>query len=134
MATGDCLPTRSAAAFGRIPERTQYLPDEGRALDPPLREAWSVDPNALIEYPPAVANGVAYVVNKYGDVRFPLWPRFTPCVMFAQETAVQWTRASRVRGGAVKANVASLRRSAIRNRPLGEGAGAAEWRHHAGAN
>jgi outer membrane protein assembly factor BamB len=55
--------------FGRIPERTHYLPDEGRTLDPPLREAWSVNTNALIEYPPAVANGVAYVVNKYGDMR-----------------------------------------------------------------
>ena len=38
-----------------------------RALDPPLREAWSVDTHALIEFPPAVAGGVAYVVNKYGN-------------------------------------------------------------------
>jgi outer membrane protein assembly factor BamB len=55
--------------FGRVPERTHYLPDEGRDLDPPLREAWSVSTNALIEFPPALARGVAYVVNKYGDVR-----------------------------------------------------------------
>jgi outer membrane protein assembly factor BamB len=55
--------------FGRVPERTQYLPDEGRDLDPPLREAWSVDTHALIEFPPAVAGGVAYLVNKYGDAR-----------------------------------------------------------------
>ncbi len=53
--------------FGRVPERTQYLPAEGRALDPPLRQAWSINTHALIEFPPAVADGVAYVVNKYGD-------------------------------------------------------------------
>jgi outer membrane protein assembly factor BamB len=55
--------------FGRVPERTHYLPAEGRDLDPPLREAWSINTHALIEFPPAVANGVAYVVNKYGDAR-----------------------------------------------------------------
>jgi outer membrane protein assembly factor BamB len=55
--------------FGRVPERTHYLPDEGRDLDPPLREAWSINTHALIEFPPAVANGVAYVVNKYGNAR-----------------------------------------------------------------
>jgi outer membrane protein assembly factor BamB len=70
--------------FGRVPERTHYLPDEGRDLDPPLREAWSVSTNALIEFPPAVAHGDAYVVNKYGDVRAVrlgdheiLWRRIT---------------------------------------------------------
>jgi outer membrane protein assembly factor BamB len=55
--------------FGRVPERTHYLPFEGRDLDPPLREAWSIDTHALIEFPPAVADGVAYLANKYGDVR-----------------------------------------------------------------
>jgi len=50
-----------------VPERTHYLPDEGRALDPPLKEAWSVDTNGLIEFPPAVANGVAYLINKFGN-------------------------------------------------------------------
>lgn len=53
--------------FGRVPERTHYLPDEGRELDPPLREAWSVNTHALIEFPPAIANGVAYVINKFGN-------------------------------------------------------------------
>jgi outer membrane protein assembly factor BamB len=53
--------------FGRVPERTHYLPAHRRALDPPLREAWSIDTHALIEFPPAIANGVAYVVNKYGN-------------------------------------------------------------------
>jgi len=53
--------------FGRVAERTQYLPTERRALDPPLREAWSINTHALIEFPPAVAGGVAYVVNKYGN-------------------------------------------------------------------
>ncbi len=55
--------------FGRVPERTQYLAARQRALDPPLREAWSINTHALIEFPPAVANGVAYVVNKYGNAR-----------------------------------------------------------------
>jgi outer membrane protein assembly factor BamB len=55
--------------FGRVPERTHYLPFEGRDLDPPLREAWSVNTHALIEFPPAIAGGVAFVANKYGDLR-----------------------------------------------------------------
>ena len=56
--------------FGRVPERTHYLPaGPRRALDPPLREAWSISTHALIEFPPAVVDGVAYVVNKYGNAR-----------------------------------------------------------------
>lgn len=55
--------------FGRIPERTHYLPLERRDLSPPLAESWSINTHALIEFPPAVAGGVAYVVNKYGDAR-----------------------------------------------------------------
>jgi outer membrane protein assembly factor BamB len=55
--------------FGRVPERTHYLPATARVLDPPLREAWSVDTHALIEFPPAIAGGVAYVVNKYGNAK-----------------------------------------------------------------
>ena len=68
--------------FGRVPERTHYLPLERRDLGPPLREAWSINTHALIEFPPAVADGVAYVVNKYGDAwavrlddRRVLWKR-----------------------------------------------------------
>jgi outer membrane protein assembly factor BamB len=54
--------------FGRVPQRTHYLPAPSRRpLDPPLREAWSVNTHALIEFPPAIANGVAYVINKYGN-------------------------------------------------------------------
>jgi outer membrane protein assembly factor BamB len=70
--------------FGRVPERTHYLPASERALDPPLREAWSINTHALIEFPPAIANGVAYVVNKYGNAkavrlrdRKILWERVT---------------------------------------------------------
>jgi outer membrane protein assembly factor BamB len=55
--------------FGRVPERTHYLPTKERFLDPPLREAWSISTHALIEFPPAVAGGVAYVVNKYGNAK-----------------------------------------------------------------
>jgi outer membrane protein assembly factor BamB len=56
--------------FGRVPERTHYLPDDPvdrTALDPPLREAWSINTHALIEFPPAISGGVAYVINKYGN-------------------------------------------------------------------
>ncbi len=53
--------------FGRVPERTHYLPTEKRLLDPPLRQAWQVNTHGLIEFPPAVANGVAYVTNKFGN-------------------------------------------------------------------
>jgi outer membrane protein assembly factor BamB len=70
--------------FGRVPERTHYLPDEGRDLDPPLREAWSINTHALIEFPPALSGGVAYIANKYGNVRAirlrdhkVLWERVT---------------------------------------------------------
>ena len=70
--------------FGRVPERTHYLPARRRALDPPLREAWSINTHALIEFPPAVADGIAYVVNKYGNAkavrlrdRKVLWERVT---------------------------------------------------------
>lgn len=70
--------------FGRVPERTHYLPTRERSLDPPLREAWSINTHALIEFPPAVAGGVAYVVNKYGNAkavrlrdRKVLWERVT---------------------------------------------------------
>ena len=39
-----------------------------RELDPPLREDWSINTHGLIEFPPAVADGVAYVVNKFGNL------------------------------------------------------------------
>ncbi|HEY2055234.1 MAG TPA: PQQ-binding-like beta-propeller repeat protein [Solirubrobacterales bacterium] len=57
--------------FGRTPQRTHYLPDEertlDRSLDPPMKPAWTVDTHALIEFPPAVFDGVAYAINKYGN-------------------------------------------------------------------
>ena len=57
--------------FGRVPQRTHYLPlDQGaidRPLDPPLKQAWSVSTHGLIEFPPAISGGVAYVINKYGN-------------------------------------------------------------------
>jgi hypothetical protein len=43
--------------FGRIPARTHYLSAEGKALDPPLKQAWSVNTHALIEFPPAIHDG-----------------------------------------------------------------------------
>jgi outer membrane protein assembly factor BamB len=53
--------------FGRVPERTHYLPSHARALDPPLRQAWSINTHGLIEFPPAISGGVAYLVNKFGN-------------------------------------------------------------------
>lgn len=57
--------------FGRVPQRTHYLPaNQGaidRPLDPPLRQAWSINTHALIEFPPAIGGGVAYAINKYGN-------------------------------------------------------------------
>jgi outer membrane protein assembly factor BamB len=53
--------------FGRVPARTHYLPANERALDPPLKQAWSINTHALIEFPPAIHDGVAYVINKYGN-------------------------------------------------------------------
>ncbi len=59
--------------FGRTPQRTHYLPaNQGgidRPLDPPLKEAWSVSTHGLIEFPPAIGDGVAYVINKYGNAK-----------------------------------------------------------------
>ena len=57
------------AYFGRVPERTHYLPAESGLLDPPLKQAWQVNTHALIEFPPAIADGVAYVINKYGNAK-----------------------------------------------------------------
>ena len=53
--------------FGRVPARTHYLAENRRALDPPLKQAWSINTHALIEFPPAIHDGVAYVINKYGN-------------------------------------------------------------------
>ncbi|MBS1862599.1 MAG: PQQ-binding-like beta-propeller repeat protein [Actinobacteria bacterium] len=57
--------------FGRVPQRTHYLPADlgsiDRPLDPPLKQAWSVDTHGLIEFPPAIAGGVAYAINKFGN-------------------------------------------------------------------
>jgi outer membrane protein assembly factor BamB len=53
--------------FGRVPQRTHYLPEPERPLNPPFKKVWSFNTHALIEFPPAIANGVAYVVNKYGN-------------------------------------------------------------------
>jgi outer membrane protein assembly factor BamB len=50
-----------------VPERTHYLPAESKLLDPPLKQLWSINTHALIEFPPAVHAGVAYVINKYGN-------------------------------------------------------------------
>lgn len=57
--------------FGRIPQRTHYLPANrgsiDRPLDPPLKQAWSINTHGLLEFPPAIGGRVAYAINKYGN-------------------------------------------------------------------
>jgi outer membrane protein assembly factor BamB len=57
--------------FGRVPQRTHYLPANrgsiDRPLDPPLKQAWSVNTHGLLEFPPAIGGRVAYAINKYGN-------------------------------------------------------------------
>jgi outer membrane protein assembly factor BamB len=55
--------------FGRVPERTHYLPAKAGLLDPPLKRDWQINTHALIEFPPAIHGGVAYVINKYGNAK-----------------------------------------------------------------
>ena len=55
--------------FGRVSQRTHYLPVPVRDLDPPLNQAWSINTHALIEFPPAISGGVAYLVNKFGNTQ-----------------------------------------------------------------
>jgi outer membrane protein assembly factor BamB len=61
-------PTASWPHFGRVPQRTHYLGSPIRDLDPPFKVLWHINSHALIEFPPAVYGGVAYLVNKYGNV------------------------------------------------------------------
>jgi outer membrane protein assembly factor BamB len=52
--------------FGRVPQRIHYLRSN---LNPPLKQVWAYNDEALIEFPPAIADGRVYVVNKYSNVR-----------------------------------------------------------------
>lgn len=54
--------------FGRVPQRTHSLQVD-RNLDPPLEAEWSFSDRVLIEFPPALHDGVAYLADKYGNVR-----------------------------------------------------------------
>jgi outer membrane protein assembly factor BamB len=73
--TAPAIPLEPAYAdwpfFGRVPQRTHFMPANrgvvDRPLDPPLEQAWSVSTHALIEFPPAIGGGVAYTINKYGN-------------------------------------------------------------------
>jgi outer membrane protein assembly factor BamB len=64
----DETPTASWPFFGRLPQRTHYLGGPIADLDPPFKVLWHINTHALIEFPPAIAGGVAYLVNKYGNV------------------------------------------------------------------
>jgi outer membrane protein assembly factor BamB len=65
---GGETPTASWPYFGRLPQRTHYLGGPIEDLDPPFEVLWHINTHALIEFPPAVSGGVAYLVNKYGNV------------------------------------------------------------------
>lgn len=54
--------------FGRVAQRTHALPG-GKDLNPPLKKAWSFSDRVLIEFPPALHDGAAYLADKYGNVR-----------------------------------------------------------------
>jgi outer membrane protein assembly factor BamB len=64
----DGTPTASWPFFGRLPQRTHYLGGPIADLDPPFKVLWHINTHALIEFPPAISGGVAYLVNKYGNV------------------------------------------------------------------
>jgi outer membrane protein assembly factor BamB len=52
--------------FGRIKPRTQHL--KGK-LEPPFEEAWAFQAGVLLEFPPALQDGVLYMADKAGDIR-----------------------------------------------------------------
>jgi len=60
--TGDWL------RFGRMEQRTHYLPAPDD-LNPPVSQEWSFSDRVLIEFPPALHDGIVYLADKYGDVR-----------------------------------------------------------------
>jgi outer membrane protein assembly factor BamB len=51
--------------FGRVEQRTHYIAD---APDPPFHMLWEFFAKQLIEFPPVLEDGFAFVVNKTGDV------------------------------------------------------------------
>jgi outer membrane protein assembly factor BamB len=59
-------PSADWPVFGRVTERTHSLTD---APNPPFRQVWQLYDRVLIEFPPALANGVLYVGDKLGEVR-----------------------------------------------------------------
>ena len=63
------IPTVDWPYFGRVPERTHYVPS---APDPPFKFDWVFWAKQLIEFPPAIVGDSMFVVNKAGttfDVR-----------------------------------------------------------------
>jgi outer membrane protein assembly factor BamB len=78
--------------FGRVEERTHYLPAN---LNPPLRHDWQLNAQVLIEFPPSLNDGVLYLADKYGRIRAirgrdgkVLWQRSTTGRNFGPPTDV----------------------------------------------
>lgn len=51
--------------FGRVPERTHFIAD---APNPPFHSRWQFFAKQLLEFPPDLAGGHLYVVNKTGEL------------------------------------------------------------------
>lgn len=51
--------------FGRVEQRTHYIAD---APDPPFHLLWEFFAKQLIEFPPVLEDGFAFVVNKTGEL------------------------------------------------------------------
>ena len=67
QAAGDSPQAVDWPFFGRIDGRTHYL--GGKDLDPPLEELWAKQEGVLLEYPPALHDGVLYMADKAGEIR-----------------------------------------------------------------
>ncbi len=51
--------------FGRVPERTHYIAD---APNPPFHSLWQFFAKQLLEFPPDLAGGRLFLVNKTGEL------------------------------------------------------------------
>jgi outer membrane protein assembly factor BamB len=110
--------------FGRVLQRTHYLAD---APDPPFDREWAEVGRTLIEFPPALANGVLYVADKLGQVR----------AIDSSDGKIQWTQTLGGRDVTGPAYGAGRLFAGRENRvfyALDPKTGREEWRFHTQAN